>query len=288
MMDILPQRFEIMAKSTLTPLEQTNVELSRWVAISLPRQTAVQASLETVDRGHRAPLRKLLKELEKAHAKKMESLAYNEYELTWERDILRPLSLHLNELGQAWEQQSYSGVALEYFTKLAKLGNEIIAVFGENKPTSSIKNRVEAFMDATPLDLGEPQLATPYYPQGGKRMEVSEAIWKELLNELSPKRNHNYYHEGVYGFSGYLDMYRSLAIGLASVLEGHKEKMREAVNGDGLGPKQLSALDKFVDRVDEDDDYKEDRKAKRAFLQAQKLAETTPATGLAKPKSRRL
>jgi hypothetical protein len=84
-------------------------------------------------------------------------------------------------------------------------------------------------------------------------------------------------------------MYRSLAFGVAAVLDGNKDKMSAAQEGEGLSnTEQMRALDKFLDHIDGNDDYKEDRKAKRAFLQAQKLQQITATNVSAKPKTRRL
>jgi rubrerythrin len=178
-----------MAKSKYTPFEQNDIKLSKWLVDCDAKLAAVQASLAGAEKTHRAPLRKLFKELTQAHTKKTESLAQNTYDLEWEANILRPLTLHLNDVGQAWTNQHYCKEALDYFVQLAKIGDDMVKLYSQNSPIEKMKERVEAFMDAAPMTLGMAEEPSPYYPLMTKRRDVSELLWQEILSELSPQKN---------------------------------------------------------------------------------------------------
>lgn len=277
-----------MANSKLTPFEQKEIKLARELADCEAKLAAVQASLISAKPTHRAPLRKLIREFSNTQINSCAKIAQNNYDLEWEIGILRPLILHLNDLGQAWTGQHYCKEAQQYFDDLAKIGDDMVKIYDTSSPIQAMKKRVEDLMADAPMVLGHAKDPSPFYPLAQRRMEASEAVWQEILMELSPKRNQKYFHEGVYGMSGYIDMYQSLGRGAEAVLDGHLDKMSQATEGFGLGSRQLAPLGKLLDQINYDDDYKEDRKAKRAFLQSRKLQEITASATHGNTRARRL
>lgn len=256
--------------------ERELVKFNKKLITSERRQEALSTAMETAKASHRKILSKILREETEVAGRHENRIKSLEVDLKWEGALLRPLHLHIMDIGEAWLSSQCSKAAVSHLSEIRSFTEKMIALYEKDESPDELKKGLVNLIEHAPTTL-IPDEASPFYPYLDKREEVSNTIWETLLKELNCPKVQKRYEDGVYEFSGFVQMFHEIAIAASAPLNGSLLTMNNAMDAECVDRKQVEALSDFIYKCQDEyeGEYKENKAMKRAWLQSQKLSKET-------------
>lgn len=261
----------------LNHLDRTQAKAAKDLRQNTAQLDAMNVALANVQGKHKSALRQIIKKLEKDSDTRRRRLENATIEVNWNETVSQPLMLHLQGLSQEWSSQGYSSIAIEYLRQVQKFGGLMYAAFNGRGSLEKCVASLDLLIEEAPTQLGPAEEASPFYPKKSERQAAATKQWEVLLREMQSSQNEQYTQEGIEIYSGYLDMFYDLAECCAAALDGEENRIGKALNSPYISQRDVKALDKLYDSISNDDDYKLDKKAMRAFKESSALQQSTPA-----------